>query len=336
MNRPQSPAIADQVAGPSEHSVQGGQGKLSFAERRAQKSHASLARIIEGDHLIRNVDRPLPGDVVRRARKSNSKPDLGKQRSNLNFFEDAFAVNGSHSAKERVYGDAIVMAEVKTNVIVNDEFSFITELSYHLSTRYQRPVSSIVVTIQHGACMFFGGSFDPAYVISIFALPTQLLPTTNKRNAALVQKHMEEAIGVSPARGFLRFVPTSEENLACNGKTIAGEIEELEKNYGVSAAAPTDDAKSNLSRRGSARKKLSMKSFANFRPSADVSIPELTPPTSADEAFPASSNAEENAERTKVDLPKTAKRRKSFVANIFNRSAAKSENRWPLPTIPTE
>jgi len=112
---------------------------------------------------------------------------------------------------------------------ISDEFTFITELSYSLSTRYQRPVSSIVVTLHHGACMFFGGSFDPAYVMSVFALPSQLLPTTNKRNAALIQKHMEETLGVGPARGFLRFVPVQEEHLACNGKTVAAEIDELER-----------------------------------------------------------------------------------------------------------
>jgi hypothetical protein len=90
-------------------------------------------------------------------------------------------------------------------------------------------VSSIVVTLQHGACMFFGGSFDPAYVMSVFALPSQLLPTTNKRNAALIQRHMEETLGVSPARGLLRFAPVQEEHLVCNGKTMAGEIDELER-----------------------------------------------------------------------------------------------------------
>lgn len=77
--------------------------------------------------------------------------------------------------------------------------------------------------------MFFGGSFEPAYVMSVFALPSQLLPTTNKRNAALIQKHMEEALGVRSARGFLRFVPIQEEHLACNGKTVAAEIDELER-----------------------------------------------------------------------------------------------------------
>jgi hypothetical protein len=109
---------------------------------------------------------------------------------------------------------------------IDDEFTFITELSYLLSTRYQRPISSVVVTLQHGACMVFGGTFDPAYVLSVHALSTQLQPTTNKRNAALIQKHLEEVLAVRPSRGFLRFIPTPEENTARNGKTIAGEIEE--------------------------------------------------------------------------------------------------------------
>jgi hypothetical protein len=121
---------------------------------------------------------------------------------------------------------------------ITDEFTFITELSYHLSTRYQRPVSSIVVTLHHGACMVFGGTFDPAYVLSVFALPEQLQPTTNKRNASLIQKHMEEAIGVKPSRGFLRFIPTLEEHTARNGKTLAGEIDDLEKG---STIIPSED-----------------------------------------------------------------------------------------------
>jgi hypothetical protein len=49
--------------------------------------------------------------------------------------------------------------------------------------------------------MFWGGSFDPAYVMSVSALPSQLQPTTNRRNAALIQRHMEETLGVRPARG---------------------------------------------------------------------------------------------------------------------------------------
>lgn len=90
-------------------------------------------------------------------------------------------------------------------------------------------MSSVAVALHHGACLFFAGSFDPAYVMSVVALPSQLQPTTNKRNAALIQKHMAETLGVGPARGLLRFVPGREEDFARGGNTMAGVIEELER-----------------------------------------------------------------------------------------------------------
>jgi hypothetical protein len=90
-------------------------------------------------------------------------------------------------------------------------------------------VSCISVTVRHGACVFVGGSFDPAYVLTVSALPPLVQPATNKRNAALIQKHMEQALRVPSTRGIVRFVPVQEENVAWGGKTVAGRIDELEK-----------------------------------------------------------------------------------------------------------
>lgn len=90
-------------------------------------------------------------------------------------------------------------------------------------------MSSIVVNLQHGMCMMFGGSFDPAYTLTIHALPGQVQPTTNKRNAALIQTHVKETLGVPASRGYVRFVASPEENVAHGGKTVAGEMEDVEK-----------------------------------------------------------------------------------------------------------
>lgn len=90
-------------------------------------------------------------------------------------------------------------------------------------------MSCISVTVRHGACVFVGGSFDPAYVLNVSALPPLVQPATNKRNAALIQKHMEQALRVPSTRGIVRFVPVQEENVAWGGKTVAGRIDELEK-----------------------------------------------------------------------------------------------------------
>ncbi|KAK1750777.1 Tautomerase/MIF superfamily [Echria macrotheca] len=336
MNRPLSPVTATKNA---LHSTKSSPlsatpaSKLSFADRKAKKENTPPAVLVEGGRSMRNIERPPPGDAPRRDGKSRAKTDLQRKRSAIDFFGDAFGVGESNSAaKERVRGDAIVTAEVKTNVIISDEFTFITELSYHLSTRYQRPVSSIVVTLHHGACMFFGGSFDAAYIMSIFALPSQLQPTTNKRNAALIQKHMEEALGVMPERGLLRFVPTPEENTAHKGKTMAGEIDELERMCS-SPAPPTEVGGSGM-RTG---RKLSVKSLASFRPPS-VPVPELTPPASADETLPpipaSPGLPPADAEKVKPEEgPKTAKRKKSFVATIFSRSGSKKEYKPGLTTI---
>lgn len=118
---------------------------------------------------------------------------------------------------------------VLTSAQIKDEYTLVTDLSHHLSTRYQRPESSIMITVNHSACLLLGGSFEPTYVLSITALPVQLQPTTNKRNAALIQNFMFESIGVPSDRGVIKFVPIQEECIATNGMTILGEIERLER-----------------------------------------------------------------------------------------------------------
>lgn len=72
---------------------------------------------MEGDRTMRDIDRPPPGDVHGKARRSQSRPDLTKQRSK--YFEEAFSVKEVNPAKARVRSEAIVMADVKTNVIVS-------------------------------------------------------------------------------------------------------------------------------------------------------------------------------------------------------------------------
>lgn len=86
-----------------------------------------------------------------------------------------------------------------------------------------------MITVNHSACLLLGGSFEPTYILTVNALPIQLLPTTNKRNAALIQTFLAESIGVSPERGIIKFVPIPEESFAMNGMTILGEIERLER-----------------------------------------------------------------------------------------------------------
>lgn len=96
------------------------------------------------------------------------------------------------------------------------------ELTHHLSIRYSRPISSIAISLQHGMCLLFGGSFEPAYIMTITALADQVKADTNRRNAALFQSHLQQALRVTPTRGLVLFVPIVEEFLANGGAVAMG------------------------------------------------------------------------------------------------------------------
>ena len=112
---------------------------------------------------------------------------------------------------------------------ITDEINFLQDFSQHLSQRYQRPISSIFITLKHSECLLYAGTFDQAYILTVSALPSQVLPTTNKRNAALIQAFLSDSLGVAATRGVVRFVGIPEENLAFNGTTVFGQIENLQK-----------------------------------------------------------------------------------------------------------
>ncbi|KAL2169676.1 hypothetical protein VTG60DRAFT_5815 [Thermothelomyces hinnuleus] len=92
----------------------------SSSRRQADPAAGSrpASPLVEGNQHLRHIDRAPPGDIVRRAREVRASANLARQKSKRNFFEDAFSVNPTSPARERVRGDAIVLAEVKTNVIV--------------------------------------------------------------------------------------------------------------------------------------------------------------------------------------------------------------------------
>lgn len=112
---------------------------------------------------------------------------------------------------------------------VKDEYTLVTELSRHLAKRYQKPDRSVMISVRHSACMLLGGSFEPSYLLTITALPVELQPTLNERNAFLVQCFMTESMGVPAERGIVEFAVYQEEGLAVNGTTILGEIERCER-----------------------------------------------------------------------------------------------------------
>jgi hypothetical protein len=183
--------------------------------------------------------------------------------------------------------------------------------------------------------MFYGASFDPAYTLSITALPSQVQPVTNKRNASLLAKAMEEGLGVAPDRGLIKFVAIPEENLATAGKTIAGEIEELEKESGEASSllnrsiskASNKNKKSQSVR--SLRGKLSnvaesappTPTFQSEIRSSTTQVERLDTPVSYRTTTPLPPlPTEPSILDKKAEKVKRMGRRKSFIATIFGKN----------------
>ncbi|CEI68712.1 unnamed protein product [Fusarium venenatum] len=198
--------------------------RLVLGEHRVKPrlSKPSLNPVLESDQrLSRDVEQLVSGDANKVTRK-HSLPILSRRRREVS--DELVLLKQSDEVGDRVRCASAVVAEIKTNVIIEDEFTFTTELPEYLSIHYNRPASCIVTTLQHGICIQFGGSCAPSYIMRIEALDRDMQPAANKRNIALLQRHMEQALGIPPSRGYLRFVPVAEDCAGWKGNTIAGEI----------------------------------------------------------------------------------------------------------------
>lgn len=88
-----------------------------------------------------------------------------------------------------------------------------------------------MVTVQQDTCVLFGSNNTlSAYLLTIYALPAFIAPVSNVRSTALIQKTLEEILGIPPNLGVIIFIPIPEENLATNGMTIRSEISIIERN----------------------------------------------------------------------------------------------------------
>ncbi|KAF3050030.1 hypothetical protein E8E11_003798 [Didymella keratinophila] len=199
-------------------------------------------------------------------------------RQRAQYYEEQFSYKEgiTSNARDRVTKDAPIVAELRTNVIIKDEYTLVTDLSHHLSTRYQKPETSIMITVNHSACLLLGGSFEPTYILTINALPVQLQPTLNKRNAAMIQAFMTESIGVPMDRGIVKFLPIQEEAFAMNGVTILGEIENLERTQAEETGMRRNMTKS--SRRSGVSKAKSSITLSRKTSKANTKGRTVTPP----------------------------------------------------------
>ncbi|CAL5867019.1 uncharacterized protein PFLUO_LOCUS1231 [Penicillium psychrofluorescens] len=255
------------------------------------------------------------------------------------YYEDAFTTRGSHSSpKERVGQDSVVVAELKTNwkvraagrdsdLSANTETQaeddspkdgttkLVEDLALRLAQVYQRPESSMMVTIQQDACLLFGCASAPAYLLKIYALPHLIAPITNLRNTGLIQKALQELLGVAPDRGVVIYLPTEEYNLATNGVTACGEISRLERLSQDENPGLFRTISRSMSRRLKSGSGHSQPNLINPAVQSPVSpsVPEILPdPVSAAEEVKSIASPKDQ------DSPR-GRKRDSFRDKVFNR-----------------
>ncbi|KAK7517867.1 hypothetical protein IWZ03DRAFT_377314 [Phyllosticta citriasiana] len=277
----------------------------------------------ERKNIMRPVDRGPSGE--RLDPDTHSTPRSVKSKRRTQYYEGQFSDKDAvGTARDRVVKDSPVVAELKTNVIIKDEYTLVTDLSSQLSQRFQRPEASIMISLQHSTCLLLSGSFEPAYVLSITTVPSLVQPVTNKRNAALLQQFLDEILNVTPERGVIRFHPLEEANLATNGRTVLGEIEREQKKQAEANGEVKRPTTKQSRRSFMLRAKTSPPSRNGSMASASIVTPPLASPLPFDVSTPIPERAPSTGEAK--DL--------SPVDSKLNVRAAKRKSMAPMKSTP--
>ena len=84
---------------------------------------ATSPDVIEEKSIFRHTDRGAPGDGALLSMANGTPQQTELQKKKSQFYSDVFAYREPNlSPREKIYKETIIMAEVKTNVIVRSPF----------------------------------------------------------------------------------------------------------------------------------------------------------------------------------------------------------------------
>ncbi|KAL5365511.1 hypothetical protein BJX96DRAFT_181737 [Aspergillus floccosus] len=147
-------------------------------------------------------------------------------RSKSLYFESAFNLGGSSLSPRTLKSDtSLVVVELR----IKDDDLLASVVASRMARIYQKPDVSMMVNIQHSACLHFGDSKQPSYLMKVFALPYMIAPITNLRSTVLIQTALQQILRIPPNRGIVLYFLVSDENLATSGTTMSSEIARLER-----------------------------------------------------------------------------------------------------------
>ncbi|KAI5777841.1 Tautomerase/MIF superfamily [Geopyxis carbonaria] len=176
------------------------------------------------EFITQEIDRDTP--AAPRLQKKSSKGNVSRKRSmkGADYYGEVFAYREQGPAIPQSAG---VYVELKTNVILENEFEFAKSFSEMIAKRYGRPEEAVCISLDHSACMIMGGTFDGTYFLTITSV-SLVSPTVNKRNSALISEWISQNLGVPGKRGYIRFVDPDFANFATGGFTMLDLMEKEE------------------------------------------------------------------------------------------------------------
>ncbi|RAK78454.1 MIF domain protein [Aspergillus fijiensis CBS 313.89] len=191
----------------------------------------------DDEHAMYPIKPGVPADVKPTHLERKSIEGESVLRPKSQYFEEMFNIRGLvTSPRTQITHEAVTVVEVKINTRVSiqlDDDTLASTISTRMAQILEKPEVFIMTTIQQGACVYFGNSNTPAYLMKVFALPFLIAPIMNLRSTILIQMELQKILNIAPNRGVILYIPMPEENLATNGVTVMGQLANLERGTGI-------------------------------------------------------------------------------------------------------
>ena len=184
-------------------------------------------------------------------------------------------------------------------------------------------MSSIMVSLGHAACMLFGASCEPTYLLTISAIPSFTTTAMNKHSASCLQNFIEEELKCPADRGVVRFTTTPEENLAVGGITLSQRIDEMRLHVPAPSNVPSLSRQSTL-----IKAKTPPFQQQNGQPQSTIPTPPHSPHNNTHEKTPRASRDPSPKETVRLDRSKSMTSMKRRKHSIIDTSSI------PIPDIP--
>ncbi|KIY45470.1 Tautomerase/MIF [Fistulina hepatica ATCC 64428] len=112
--------------------------------------------------------------------------------------------------------------EIITNVKVDDTKAFIQDFSQKAAAILGKPVSYISASITHNESVSFGGTFEPAFRMTVISLGN-VNPAANIKYSKQFFQYFKDKLGISNDRGYITYIDPGNANLGYKSTTF-GEI----------------------------------------------------------------------------------------------------------------